>query len=73
MTGSPRLRGLVGWATIVLVVGLAVALIGLAGVIGRAGGGLLTDLNAPVVSTPTDFTRTFDPGTYVVFELTGTS
>lgn len=70
-----RLRpvGLLGWGAVVLLCAAILAVVGVIGVISSAGGGVLEALGSPVVSTPTSMTRTLTPGTYVVFELVGTS
>jgi hypothetical protein len=68
-----RARGFFVWGTVLLVGGVLLAAVGITGIIAKTGGGIRDDLRAPVVATPAAFTRDLTPGTYLVYELTGTS
>ncbi len=72
MTGAKRGRGFVRWGVLLLVVGFALGVVGVVGVIAKAGSGIRADFQSPVVTTPGAVIRHFDPGTYIVYEETGT-
>ena len=61
------------WGSFLVVVGILLGLTGVVGVAVKAGSGLRADFTAPVESAPTVVSRDLTPGTYMVFELTGTT
>ena len=72
MSGPKRGRGFVRSGVLLLIVGLVLGVVGVVGVIAKAGSGLTADFRSPVVTTPGTVIRHLDPGTYVVYEETGT-
>ena len=72
MSGGKRGRGFVRWGVLLLVIGFVLGVVGVVGVIAKAGSGLRADFRSPVATTPASVIRHLDPGTYVVYEETGT-
>jgi hypothetical protein len=65
--------GLIITGVVLLVLALVGFIAGVAGIASGAGSSISDSLTSPEVSVPGTITRTLSPGTYVVYEASGTS